>query len=819
MSDEAGEPAPLIAVRPQITLAVEHSGFLANSLTADDMPEVRRHAEHLVNILDGERGSFFGDLDRDGQSQNPGDGVGIRVYLEQAHDLMAEMVEAVTTTAELRVQAQAVVTMLEESQALVEDARDQALQVFAVDTPREANVIADSLQTLTDDLLETLDRVDAASLDVVRYEFYATPGSGVALDEAQGEEVRLGQMRLVDGASGPASSFELGLKGMAAAGEGAHYELWMQADAGELLRLGAFVVDEGSVEFAGSSETNLLAEYNRVLISLEADDETDVITPTQIVLTSSLPSDLLALSRQLLVSDEAGEPAPLIAVRPQITLAVEHSGFLANSLTADDMPEVRRHAEHLVNILDGERGSFFGDLDRDGQSQNPGDGVGIRVYLEQAHDLMAEMVEAVTTTAELRVQAQAVVTMLEESQALVEDARDQALQVFAVDTPREANVIADSLQTLTDDLLETLDRVDAASLDVVRYEFYATPGSGVALDEAQGEEVRLGQMRLVDGASGPASSFELGLKGMAAAGEGAHYELWMQADAGELLRLGAFVVDEGRVEFAGSSETNLLAEYNRVLISLEADDETDVITPTQIVLTSSLPSDLLALSRQLLVSDEAGEPAPLIAVRPQITLAVEHSGFLANSLTADDMPEVRRHAEHLVNILDGERGSFFGDLDRDGQSQNPGDGVGIRVYLEQAHDLMAEMVEAVTTTAELRVQALAVVTMLEESQTLVEDARDQALQVFATTSDVALQTISEDISQTVILLSDTELVMKHAALDLVTFKFYSAPAVFVTPLTPTGTVSGTSPISTTSPSSSAPSSPSSPRPAPPPPTR
>ncbi len=105
--------------------------------------------------------------------------------------------------------------------------------------------------------------------------------------QAQGEEVRLGQMRLVDGTSGPASSFELELKGMAAAGEGMHYELWMQADAGELLRLGAFVVDEGSVEFAGSSETNLLAEYNRVLISLEADDETDVITPTQVILTSS----------------------------------------------------------------------------------------------------------------------------------------------------------------------------------------------------------------------------------------------------------------------------------------------------------------------------------------------------------------------------------------------------------------------------------------------------------------------------------------------------------------------------------------------------
>jgi hypothetical protein len=306
---------------------------------------------------------------------------------------------------------------------------------------------------------------------------------------------------------------------------------------------------------------------------------------------------------------------------------------------------------------------------------------------------------------------------------------------------------------------------------------------------------------------------------MAAAGEGAHYELWMQADAGELLRFGAFAVDGGSVEFAGESESNLLAEYNRVLISLEADAETDVVTPTQVILTSTLPSDLLALSRQLLVSDEAGEPAPLIAVRSQITLAVEHSGFLADALTADDMPEVRRHAEHLVNILDGESGSFFGDLDRDGQSQNPGDGVGVRVYLEQAHDLMEEMVEAVTTTAELRVQAQAVVTMLGESQTLVEDARDQALQVFATTSGVDLQTISEDISKTVILLSDAEIVIKHAAFELVAFEFYRTPANLVTPLTPTGTVSSTSSISTTAPSSSAPASPSSPRPAPPPPSR
>ena len=63
--------------------------------------------EHVVNILDGETGQFFGDLNLDGQMQNPGDGVGVRVYLEQSSPLFEQIRLAEPATIERQIAAEA----------------------------------------------------------------------------------------------------------------------------------------------------------------------------------------------------------------------------------------------------------------------------------------------------------------------------------------------------------------------------------------------------------------------------------------------------------------------------------------------------------------------------------------------------------------------------------------------------------------------------------------------------------------------------------------------------------------------------------------
>jgi formylglycine-generating enzyme required for sulfatase activity len=293
---------------------------------------------------------------------------------------------------------------------------------------------------------------------------------------------------------------------------------------------------------------------------------------------------------------------------------------------------------------------------------------------------------------------------------------------------------------------------------------------------AQGEAVQIGQLRLAGNENNSTGVFSLQLEQMPAAPTGEHYELWMQSEAGELLRLGEFTVAEGKVALEGSTEESLLGGYNSVLISLEPDDDTEVESLTQVVLSSTLPTQLLTFTRQLLVSTES-TAAPLEAVHAQVALVSDHTGFLVDSLSSADLTAARTHAEHIVNILDGESGDYFGDLNRDGQTQNPGDGIGVRLYLVQTHDLLDDMLTAITTTEKLHTQVQDSIAVVEDAQALVDEAREQALRIFAIDTTTEAQAITDALSQTVGLLTHSEQDAHNAALALVTYDFYLPPAL------------------------------------------
>ena len=59
-----------------------HAAELSESVNRDNLQTVRRHAEHLVNLIEGKTGEHYGDLDGDGFLEDPGDGVGLVNYLE-----------------------------------------------------------------------------------------------------------------------------------------------------------------------------------------------------------------------------------------------------------------------------------------------------------------------------------------------------------------------------------------------------------------------------------------------------------------------------------------------------------------------------------------------------------------------------------------------------------------------------------------------------------------------------------------------------------------------------------------------------------------
>ncbi|MCA9931918.1 MAG: anti-sigma factor, partial [Anaerolineales bacterium] len=196
---------------------------------------------------------------------------------------------------------------------------------------------------------------------------------------------RFGILRIRDNDNTPSGSFQLLMEGISPAPDGTHYVLWLLDDRFNTLNLGTFAVADGTVQYAGDTEQNLLSAYSSAFISLEPDGVTDgEIGP--IAFNGVVPAGAL-LHVNHIVTTFAGNPegnAFLIGAQGQLHHAMEHTGFLMEELTNDNLREAQRHAEHVVNILDGETGANFGDLDGDTVAQNPGDGVGVRGYLEGA---------------------------------------------------------------------------------------------------------------------------------------------------------------------------------------------------------------------------------------------------------------------------------------------------------------------------------------------------------------------------------------------------------------------------------------------------
>lgn len=282
-------------------------------------------------------------------------------------------------------------------------------------------------------------------------------------------------------------SFTLEISSLATPPAGNHYELWLRADnGGSLLDLGAVKVTNQRVNFTGHTAQPLLNTHNTLLMSLEADNKKGTTISQQLVVSTTLPPPFLTPMRQLFFPGKANDKGFLAGAEEQIEIALKHSGFLDDAINQNNFADVQRHTEHIVNILDGKDGFLYGDLNRDGQIQNPGDGFGIRAYLEGAEATVVTATTVLTATADKdwRTQAQLARTASEEGRQLVGQASETALQIFASDTITEAQKIAINLGMQLAKIKADIDSASAASLQMATYHFTPvianTPGVGRA---------------------------------------------------------------------------------------------------------------------------------------------------------------------------------------------------------------------------------------------------------------------------------------------------------------------------------------------------
>jgi len=252
--------------------------------------------------------------------------------------------------------------------------------------------------------------------------------------QAYGDAVEL-ELKLGNTPDGPLSAFLL-----SAASDTVLPLGELQRD-GELARL----------QFSSPGGERLAGRYARLLITT---DPGSAVQPSgQALFEAALPAQAFQqLSR--LVGEGAAGPGYAVLLRQQADELARHIELLAQSQAAADTGGMRRHAEHLYNLIAGSRDARFGDLDGDGRSQNPGDGFGLvrngdqAGYIAATREAAIAAAEATDATQSIATHGRHVAVCADNLQAWAEEARGLALRIAEAPATAEASEIVARLQSL-----------------------------------------------------------------------------------------------------------------------------------------------------------------------------------------------------------------------------------------------------------------------------------------------------------------------------------------------------------------------------------
>ncbi len=151
----------------------------------------------------------------------------------------------------------------------------------------------------------------------------------------------------------------------------------------------------------------------------------------------ALPIQSFAAIQRLLV-DGPGLPTRqgyAIGLHDQADELLRHSKLLSAAQSSSDGAGVKRHAEHIYNLIAGSRDARFGDLDCDGHSQNAGDGFGLLPngdqagYIRATADAAHAAETAVDATPDIRLHAQHVQICADNLEGWATEARGLALDL------------------------------------------------------------------------------------------------------------------------------------------------------------------------------------------------------------------------------------------------------------------------------------------------------------------------------------------------------------------------------------------------------
>jgi serine/threonine-protein kinase len=549
---------------------------------------------------------------------------------------------------------------------------------------------------------------------------------------------QFGTLQFADNESLVAGDFSLFLERVPQPPAGTRYILWFRSPEGGTRNAGPLAIERGVIQARGSLQNPLIGPDSQVIISIEPEDVPAVVPGSRISYLGELPQGYSEKLRELLVAAPESSPL-LVGGLEQARVAQDHVGFALESLAATDLAEAKRHTEHVVNILDGEDGLVFGDLDGDGQTQNPGDGFGVRRYLLAGRETISAALADVEMTEDRRYHADGAIAALDRAIEALNAAFDTAQRIIASDEVAEAQPLVSELQ---EQLNRLVDADESGEHVLAAYEhalaLAAMPllaqDSDLPAPAAVAETIpgRRGVLRFANNSDARAGDYVLQLSRIDTPPPGFRYDAWLVSEDGaNTLRLGDVPLFNHNAVLSGRHAESLLASYDRMVISLEEADAVPQAPSRTLVYRGDLLGDAGTRILALLAAESDSGKGAVFGAEEQTLVAQQHRQFSEDSLAAGDLNEARRHAEHVINILDGADGVHYGDLDGDGQIQNPGDDIGVRGHLETTIAAMEQLPRDVSLTSDQLFYSKRVIANSRNSLAVTNDAIDQVLKVFA----------------------------------------------------------------------------------------
>lgn len=545
----------------------------------------------------------------------------------------------------------------------------------------------------------------------------------------QVEAGRTGTVQILSDVPGQFNGYQVQIERVPQPPAGSHYNLWVAGEDEVPQNLGELTFENQTLTFAPSSSDNLTALICKIFITQELDGQVDTELPSEVLFDGAFSPEVFAHLQGLFDASNGR----LSQAEAQLAIAQQHTQFGLDSLANNNLDEAKQHMEHVVNILDGDTGQFFGDLNLDGQAQNPGDGVGVRVYLEESGAIFEQLPLDEPITLERQRWSEDGVTAVTDALDVLNTAIQRASALTSTDTVQEASPIAEELERLIEEIVVRNTAVFRQALTFLQIPVFNQATALAPPDAIVGTAPnQFGLFQLINGANGTATQYRLRVAQLAPPADGQTYQAWLQSSgANTAVSLGTLTFVQGQAALNGTVENDILQSFDQVLITAEAADAVASAPSATVILQGDINTPATALILNFFATEFASGKGPLFGVEDQLAVAIQHHAFAQESLSAGNLDEAKIHIEHVINILDGRSGATFGDLNGDGQAQNPGDDVGVRAYWEQTTANLTAFAQDDGLTGNQKFYTDLLITMAQNNQSEVETTLNQASKVFA----------------------------------------------------------------------------------------